>query len=142
MDSLSHNPSATPMTLAERSLALQLGNVFAILALVSASILTFSPDPKASKAVLYSYLVGDVGHIAIVYFTVGHQRFLDYANWNMYLIGNIGVAVSFSIPRNQSRWLVAKSLEGAFHVLRWATVLGLFGPIRAPRVSVEKKKRS
>jgi hypothetical protein len=91
---MSHNPGATPVTLVEQSLALQLGNVFAILGLVSASIFTLSPDPKASKAVLYSYLVGDIGHMAIVYFTLGHQRFIDFQNWNSYLIGNVGVAVS------------------------------------------------
>jgi hypothetical protein len=89
------------MTSVEQAFAFQLVNMVAILEITKVTVLTFSSDPKAAEALLWSYLVGDIGHIGTVYFAVGHRKFFEYANWNSYLFGNVGVAVSLLLPRTR-----------------------------------------
>jgi hypothetical protein len=78
------------MTSVEQAFAFQLVNMVAILEITKVAVLTFSPDPKAANTLLWSYLVGDIGHIGTVYFAVGHKKFFDYANWNSYLFWERG----------------------------------------------------
>jgi hypothetical protein len=62
------------MTSVEQAFAFQLVNMVAILEIIKVTVLIFSSDPKAANTLLWSYLVGDIGHIGTVYFAVGNKE--------------------------------------------------------------------
>ena len=76
-----------------RLVALQLGNLYLLLAFLGIGILTATTDPKVVRNYLIALLLGDVGHVGVTYLIIGHQRFMDISAWNLMTWGNVGFTV-------------------------------------------------
>ena len=83
-------------------MALHIGVLWVVFALVGSSILYFASEPRAVKAFLYAFLVGDIAHLAVTYIGLGHENFIDYGNWSSSICGEVVVAV-YEKPNSQNR---------------------------------------
>ncbi|KAL2261269.1 hypothetical protein VTK26DRAFT_4490 [Humicola hyalothermophila] len=97
------------------SVTLQLVNVLLLLAPM-AVVCCFSRDPATARGYLFAVALADYGHMYAIYRAVGHEVFFDVARWNDMVAGGIGVSA-------------------VLNVLRWTTLLGVFGPIDGRRAS-------
>lgn len=111
-----HDPLPT-----EKVLALQLCNLYGLLALIGLAILNTTTEAKVVHGYLVALLIADIGHIAICAWGFGLERTLDVANWNALAWGNIGVTASLCLAR----------------VLYF---LGAFGPDRVPEENLKRDK--
>ncbi|KAI1143911.1 hypothetical protein F5Y05DRAFT_10691 [Hypoxylon sp. FL0543] len=96
-----------------RVLLLQLVNVYLLLAAL-AVVCSWTPHAAVARWYLVAVALADYGHIWACYRGVGADVFWDLGRWNDMLWGGVGVSA-------------------ALNLLRWLTVLGVFGAVRDPR---------
>ena len=96
-------PSITPNfpepTAANRLLALQLGNVYGLLAMIGCGILYTTTEPKVVRNFLFACAVADVGHLLATYAVMGHESFLDVGQWSQTVWGSIGITAGLFVTR-------------------------------------------
>ena len=80
-------------------LALQLGNVYALIALIGFGVLYQTNDPKVVRNYLIACAVGDIGHIWQSYVGIGHANFMAVQSWNSMTWGNVGVTALLLVTR-------------------------------------------
>ncbi|SPQ25378.1 a0c9bbaa-f6b0-4eaf-8189-a591bee59169 [Thermothielavioides terrestris] len=101
---------------------LQLLNVLLLLAPV-AVVCSFSRDPATVKGYLFAVALADYGHVYATYRALGVDAFLDPSQWNDMVWG-------------------AVAASGVLNILRWLTLLGVFGPVTARAAGEGKPKRN
>lgn len=77
-----------------RLVALQLGNCYGLLFLAAVAVLYTTSELKVVRNYLIALWTADIGHIAVCYFGLGFDRFVDVASWNTMTWGNVGATVS------------------------------------------------
>jgi len=109
-----------PVSANAKMVALQLGNIYLLLAMVGIAVLYTSTEAKVVRNYVIALWLADIGHVAVTCYVMEYERMVDFANWNAMAWGNIGAtAVLFSV--------------------RTAYLLGFFGPDRVPAVEKVKK---
>ncbi|PMD57463.1 uncharacterized protein K444DRAFT_614868 [Hyaloscypha bicolor E] len=96
-----------------RMLALQLGNIYLLLAMVAVAVLYSTTEPKVVRNYVIALWLADIGHIATTGYVMGYDKFIDLANYNPTTWGNVGLTAFLCATRT-------------------AYLLGLFGPDRKP----------
>ncbi|KAH6697063.1 hypothetical protein F5X68DRAFT_1870 [Plectosphaerella plurivora] len=91
-----------------RVVALQLGNLYMLMAMVGLAVLSTTSEIKVVRNYVIALWVADLGHIYASYLAMG-DAFFDVARWNAMAWGNVGMTLFLCLTR--SGWL-----------------LGLFGP--------------
>ncbi|TDZ34129.1 hypothetical protein C8034_v009200 [Colletotrichum sidae] len=94
--------SATAPPLASdnsRLVALQLGNIYLLMAMVGLAVLNSTSELKVVKSYLVALWIADLGHIYVCYHVLGPDRFLDVASWNSMTWGNVGVTAFLCLTR-------------------------------------------
>lgn len=76
-----------------RLVALQLGNIYLLMAMVGLAVLNLTNELKVVRGYLVALWIADLGHIYVCYHVMGLDRFLDVASWNSMAWGNVGVTV-------------------------------------------------
>jgi hypothetical protein len=74
--------------------ALQLGNCYGLLFLAALAVLYTTTELKVVRNYLVALWIADIGHIAVCYFGLGFERFVDVGSWNSMTWGNVGATVS------------------------------------------------
>ncbi|KAF4819343.1 hypothetical protein CGCTS75_v011711 [Colletotrichum tropicale] len=95
--------ATTPPTLAtdnSRLVALQLGNIYLLMAMVGLAVLSSTSELKVVRSYLVALWIADLGHIYVCYHVLGLQRFIDVANWNSMTWGNVGVTAFLCLTRS------------------------------------------
>ncbi|TEY68351.1 hypothetical protein BOTCAL_0119g00240 [Botryotinia calthae] len=92
-----------------RAVALQLGMVYLLMAMVEIAILSGTQEAKVVGNYLFACWLGDIGHFAVTYRVLGWERVGNVTQWNSMTFGNIGVTIFLFLTRS-------------------AYLLGLFGP--------------
>ncbi|PWY82196.1 hypothetical protein BO70DRAFT_352797 [Aspergillus heteromorphus CBS 117.55] len=87
------NPTAT-ITPSALSLAYQVSNLYALLALLGLAVLHSTTEPRVVRNYLLALAVADLGHVWAVGRGMGLQRFVDVAGWNALTWGNVGVTMA------------------------------------------------
>ncbi|EFQ26691.1 uncharacterized protein LY79DRAFT_666969 [Colletotrichum navitas] len=77
----------------DRLVALQLGNLYLLLAMIGLAVLNLTSEIKVVRGYLVALWVADIGHIYACYHFLGLDRFLDVTHWNAMTWGNVGVTV-------------------------------------------------
>lgn len=75
--------------------AQQLGNAYLLLFMIGVAVLYSTSEVKVVRNYLAALLVADAGHVAVTYFGLGHERFVDVGRWNSMTAGNVGFTVRF-----------------------------------------------
>jgi len=85
--------------------AQQLGNAYGLLFMVGVVVLYTSSELKVVRNYLVALLIADIGHVAVTYFVLQHERFIRVADWNAMTWGNVGVTVGATslLYGNQTR---------------------------------------
>ncbi|PMD46390.1 hypothetical protein L207DRAFT_551541 [Hyaloscypha variabilis F] len=104
-----------------RMLALQLGNIYLLLAMVAIAVLYSTTEPKVVRNYVIALWLADIGHIATTGYVMGIDRFVDFANYNPTTWGNVGVTAFLCATRT-------------------AYLLGLFGPDKKPLAARKKEQ--
>ncbi|KAK4691484.1 hypothetical protein P7C71_g5526, partial [Lecanoromycetidae sp. Uapishka_2] len=93
--------SASNVTISDsaRIVALQLGNVYGLLAMIGVGILYTTTEPKVVRNFLLACAVADVGHLYVTYIVMGQEDFLDFQGWNQMAWGNIGITAGLLLVR-------------------------------------------
>jgi hypothetical protein len=99
---------------------MQINNIFLLLAAM-AVICCWTTHASISRWYLIAVALGDLGHIYATYCGMGPAAFWDVSGWNDLVWGNVGASLFL-------------------HVNRWATVLGLFGPLKETLTAAKEKK--
>lgn len=86
-------------TATNRVLALQLGNVYGLLAMVGVGILYATTEAKVVRNFLLACAIADVGHLYVTYAVMGYMDFIDVQGWNSMAWGNIGVTLGLFLTR-------------------------------------------
>ncbi|CAF9909159.1 hypothetical protein IMSHALPRED_007634 [Imshaugia aleurites] len=81
------SPTAT-----NRLLALQLGNVYGLLAMIGVGVLYATTEAKVVRNFLLACAIADVGHL-------GYTDFMDVSEWNSLTWGNIGITLGLLVVR-------------------------------------------
>lgn len=119
-----------------RLVALQLGNCYGLLFLAAVAVLYTTTEPKVVRNYLIALWIADIGHVAVCYFGLGFERFVDVASWNSMTWGNVGATVSeVFLEKPEDR--LADEFKMFLCLTRTAYLLGLFGP-DAPAPSAKK----
>ncbi|GKT96099.1 hypothetical protein Ct61P_13949 [Colletotrichum tofieldiae] len=113
--------SAVPASDNDRLVALQLGNIYLLMAMVGLAVLNLTSEIKVVRGYLGALWIADIGHIYVCYNVLGLDRFLDVAHWNAMTWGNVGVTAFLCLTRT-------------------AYLLGLFGPDVPARKTAKKKQ--
>ncbi|GJC82861.1 hypothetical protein ColLi_05699 [Colletotrichum liriopes] len=113
--------SAVPASDNDRLVALQLGNIYLLMAMVGLAVLNLTSEIKVVRGYLVALWIADIGHIYVCYNVLGLDRFLDVAHWNAMTWGNVGVTAFLCLTRT-------------------AYLLGLFGPDVPARKTAKKKQ--
>ncbi|OHF03502.1 hypothetical protein CORC01_01221 [Colletotrichum orchidophilum] len=100
-----------------RLVALQLGNMYLLMAMVGLAVLNLTSELRVVRGYLVALWIADIGHIYVCYHVMGLNRFLDVANWNSMAWGNALLCLT-----------------------RMAYLLGLFGQ-DSPLKKSEKKQQ-
>jgi hypothetical protein len=95
--------------------ALQLGNLYLLMALIGIAVLTQATDPKVVRNYLIALWIGDIGHIYMCYHVLGHQRFAELGQWNAATWGNVGFTVG-ALPCRCPQLFIANSSRRPFCV--------------------------
>ena len=91
-------PTTTTATSADanaRLVALQLGNLYALLFMLGVAVLHATTELRVVRNYLVAAWVADLGHVALTCYFLGPARSLDLAAWNAVTWGNVGFTVSF-----------------------------------------------
>jgi hypothetical protein len=118
--------------------ALQLGNVYLLLAMVGIAVLYSTTEPKVVHNYVIALWLADIGHVAVTCYVLEHERVIDVANWNAMAWGNIGATVSISTLQSHPD-LTDHQMQVVLFSVRTAYLLGLFGPDRVPILRKAKK---
>ena len=91
-------PAATPIATTENSrlVAQQLGNCYGLAFLVGIAVLYTSNELPVVRNYLKALWLADIGHVAITYTVLQHNRFVSVIDWNPMTWGNVGVTVRSS----------------------------------------------
>lgn len=127
-----------PITANAKMVALQLGNIYLLLAMVGIAVLYSTNEAKVVRNYVISLALADIGHVAVTCYVMEYERMIDFANWNAMAYGNIGATVSISTIRPEADRANARTQVVLFSV-RIAYLLGLFGPDRVPAAEKAKK---
>ncbi|KAL4942203.1 hypothetical protein BDV06DRAFT_212016 [Aspergillus oleicola] len=96
-------PSAAPKEVeihaTSVALAYQLANLYGLLAILGAGVLTATSEPKVLRNYLFALAVADVGHAYVTYLAMGPELFFDVASWNVLTWGNVGVTAFLFVNR-------------------------------------------
>lgn len=82
------------MTSNSRVVAMQLCNLYALLAFIGIGVLSTTKEYNVIRGYLIALAIGDVGHLYVTSAVLGLERFIDVRQWNAMAWGNIGVTVS------------------------------------------------
>ncbi|KAM4065074.1 DNA-binding domain-containing protein [Hirsutella rhossiliensis] len=104
-------PDKMPLAVTPSSvvLALQLGNLYLLMALVGLAVLFTTSEIKVVRNYLVALWLGDIGHVAFSCHGLGAERIMNPSAWNAMAWGNIAMTVFLFMMRS-------------------AYLLGLFGP--------------
>lgn len=93
--------SAYTVTISDsaRILALQLGNVYGLLAMIGLGILYTTTEPKVVRNFLLACAIADAGHLYVTYVVMGQKDFLNFQGWNQMAWGNIGITAGLLVTR-------------------------------------------
>lgn len=80
-------------------LALQLGNVYGLLAMIGIGILYTTSEPKVVRNFLLACAVADVGHLYVTFAVMGYNDFVNIQGWNAMGWGNIGITAGLLLTR-------------------------------------------
>ncbi|KAF7937903.1 uncharacterized protein EAE97_007699 [Botrytis byssoidea] len=83
-----------------RAVALQLGMVYLLMAMVEIAILGGTQEAKFVRNYLFACLLGDIGHFVVTYRVLGWERVGNVTQWNSMTFGNIGVTVFLFLTRS------------------------------------------
>lgn len=96
---------STPIPPTEQILALQLGNVYLLLAFLGIFILNQShADRSTARAYLSALWLGDLGHLAATAWVMGWQDFVNVRIWTSSIWGNVGGTIALWLVR--TAWLL------------------------------------
>ena len=76
-----------------RLVALQLGNIYLLLAMMGVAVLYSTQDAKVVRNYLIALWLADIGHLAVTCHVLGWERVINIAQWNSMTFGNIGATV-------------------------------------------------
>jgi hypothetical protein len=82
-----------PLSANSRMVALQLGNIYLLLAMVGIAVLYSTTEPRVVRNYVIALLIADIGHVAVTCWVMDYESLIDIANWNAMAWGNIGVTV-------------------------------------------------
>ncbi|KAF9879379.1 hypothetical protein CkaCkLH20_02922 [Colletotrichum karsti] len=105
----------------DRLVALQLGNIYLLMAMVGLAVLNSTSELKVVRSYLVALWIADLGHIFVCYYAMGLDRFVDVASWNSMTWGNVGVTAFLCLTRS-------------------AYLLGWFGPDSQAKISAKKQQ--
>ncbi|KAG4035190.1 hypothetical protein MFRU_002g05310 [Monilinia fructicola] len=100
-----------------RLVALQLGNIYLLLAMVGVAVLYSTQEAKVVRNYVIALWVADIGHLAVTYHVLGWEKVADIALWNSMTFGNIGATLFLFLTR-------------------CAYLLGMFGPDRKSTIKL------
>ncbi|ESZ89667.1 hypothetical protein SBOR_9953 [Sclerotinia borealis F-4128] len=83
-----------------RLVALQLGNIYLLLAMIGIAVLYSTREAKVVRNYLIALWLADVGHLAVTYHILGWERVVDFAQWNSMTFGNIGATLFLFLTRS------------------------------------------
>ncbi|KAK3943163.1 hypothetical protein QBC46DRAFT_378395 [Diplogelasinospora grovesii] len=109
--SLTANTPTVSLTENSRVVARQLGNCYGLAFLVAIAVLYSTTEIKVVRNYLVALWIADIGHLAITYLALGHEKAMAIGEWNPMTWGNVGVTLFLCLTRT-------------------AYLLGLFGPGR------------
>ena len=87
------------MTSTSQVLALQLGNCYGLVGLISLGVLYYTNEATVVRNYLLACAIGDVGHLASTYWVIGHSNFVGFRGWNATAWGNIGFTAFLLVTR-------------------------------------------
>ncbi|KAJ6264151.1 LOW QUALITY PROTEIN: hypothetical protein Dda_0293 [Drechslerella dactyloides] len=79
--------------------AWQTGNLFGIMAMMAIAVLWSTSEVAVVKRYLVALLVGDIGHLAAVWWHMGTGHFVGAHRWNVFTWGNVGVTAFLAVVR-------------------------------------------
>jgi hypothetical protein len=56
-------------------------------------VLYTTTDPKVVRNYVIALLLGDIGHLAVTFYVLEYERFVDVSKWNAMAWGNIATTV-------------------------------------------------
>lgn len=62
--------------------ALQLGNIYLLLAMAAIAVLYTTTEVKVVRNYVIALWIADIGHVAITCYVMPNQQLADVANWN------------------------------------------------------------
>ena len=77
----------------ERVLALQIANLYALLAMVGVGVLSTTTEPRVVHAYIWALLIADVGHFVATGAVMGLDGVMEWQEWNATMWGNLGVVI-------------------------------------------------
>ncbi|QSZ30818.1 hypothetical protein DSL72_000376 [Monilinia vaccinii-corymbosi] len=83
-----------------RLVALQLGNIYLLLAMVGVAVLYSTRQAKVVRNYVMALWVADIGHLAVTYHVLGWERVVNILQWNSMTIGNIGATLFLFLTRS------------------------------------------
>lgn len=120
--------------------ALQLGNLYLLLAMIGIAVLYTTTEPQVVRNYIWALLIADLGHLYFTYCVLEYSRFVDIANWNAMAYGNILFTVCLYPARDQiDTDNVAQAL---LFLTRVGYLAGIFGPNKDPGNAASAKKLS
>ena len=101
-------PQTVPVPVNENSIvvALQLGNLYLLMAFVGVAILYSTSEAKVVRRYLFALWLGDIGHVGLSAHSLGSERLKSPWEWNAVTQGNVAFTVS---PRTDRQLLVDKN---------------------------------
>jgi hypothetical protein len=75
-----------------RVVALQLGNLYLLMAMVGLAVLSTTSEVKVVRNYIIALWIADLGHIFACWLAMG-DAFFDVARWNAMAWGNVGMTV-------------------------------------------------
>jgi hypothetical protein len=82
-----------PVSANAKMVALQLGNIYLLLAMVGIAVLYSTTEAKVVRNYVIALWLADIGHVAITCYVMEYKRMVDIGNWNSMTWGNIGATV-------------------------------------------------
>lgn len=76
-----------------RAVALQLGNLYLLLALIGLAVLQTTSEVRVVRNYIIALWIADIGHVAATYLALGEDTF-NVGQWNAMAWGNVGMTVS------------------------------------------------
>ncbi|MCJ1301156.1 hypothetical protein MMC08_003955 [Hypocenomyce scalaris] len=89
----------TPISPSTRVIALQLGNVYGLLALVGLAVLYTTTEPKVVRNYVIALAIADIGHLIVTGQALGWEGVVNVPGWNDMAWGNVGVTAGLFVTR-------------------------------------------